>query len=90
MATKAIEALSWALRTSCVDEDSVLVPQDTVRNVLELLKGLEPVKPMAIDATMFACGNCRFALPRTANFCWKCGRKVERSGNYEEVHCDPS
>lgn len=41
---KVIKELEWSLKTSCVDETSVIVPQDTVNDVLALLK--EHPEPM--------------------------------------------
>lgn len=43
---KAIEELKWSLKTGCVDEIGVIVPQDTVSDVLALLQEHpEPVYP---------------------------------------------
>lgn len=41
-----------------------------------LLLEQEPVKPIS-HADMMFCGNCRYAIPRTVNYCPKCGKKVK-------------
>ena len=42
---------------------------------IEALKVQEPVKPL-IAHDMYFCGNCKYAIPRTVNYCPKCGKKV--------------
>lgn len=45
-------------------------------DVLALLKEQQSVKPL-IAYDMYFCGSCKYAIPRTANYCPKCGKKVE-------------
>jgi len=42
---------------------------------LDMLRELEPVEPISNMGMLF-CGNCRYAILRTVNYCPKCGRKV--------------
>ena len=46
------------------------------KQALVLLKEREPVKPL-IANDMYFCGSCKYAIPRTTNYCPKCGKKVE-------------
>ena len=39
---KVIKELEWSLKTACVEETRVIVPQDTVSDALTLLKAQEP------------------------------------------------
>lgn len=39
------------------------------------LKVQEPIKPL-IAYDMYFCGNCKYAMPKTVNYCPKCGKKV--------------
>lgn len=45
-------------------------------DALALLKKQEPIRPL-IANDMYFCGNCKYAISRTANYCPKCGKKVE-------------
>lgn len=47
-----------------------------IADALALLKKQQPVKPL-IANDMYFCGSCKYAIPRTANYCPKCGKKVE-------------
>lgn len=60
-----------------------VLPQNTVRDAIDLLK---PVKPVHNDALVkcgwddvYNCGACGNQLRGFANYCDKCGRKVEKA-----------
>ena len=46
------------------------------RDAFALLKEQQPVKPL-IAYDMYFCGSCKYAIPKTVNYCPKCGKKVE-------------
>ena len=46
------------------------------RDALELLREQKPVKPIN-KSDMNFCGECKFALAETMNYCPKCGKAVK-------------
>lgn len=56
------------------EQDRALKFQSTQLD--NMLKEREPIKPL-IANDMYFCGSCKYAIPRTTNYCPKCGKKVE-------------
>jgi rubrerythrin len=61
-------------------DDSMFTYSQAYNDVLDMaidaLKAQEPVRPL-IANDMYFCGSCKYAIPRTTNYCPKCGKKVE-------------
>lgn len=73
----------------CLDDSvAAVVPADTVRDALALLKAQEPMKPV-VDIDTWKCGNCGHVLEHQQllgdnvlfheqyNYCPECGRAVK-------------
>ena len=53
------------------------VSEETIKDILELLKEQEPVKPIERSGFWY-CGNCRYALMMNhQKFCSDCGQAVK-------------
>ena len=66
----------------CLDDSiAAVVPADTVRDALALLKEQGPVKPVWHECNeyigYFACGACGANMGTNPKYCWYCGRKVK-------------
>ena len=69
----------------CLDDSvAAVVPADTVREVIALLKAQETVEPKKNDVELaglrtwdWACPECNCILTYRANYCSCCGRAVK-------------
>lgn len=75
---KVIKGLEWVAvlfsnyeRHAMGDEE-----MQSLNDALTLLKEQKPIRPL-IANDMYFCGSCKYAIPRTTNYCPKCGKKVE-------------
>lgn len=63
--------------------DVYAVSDETIKNILALLKEQEAIEPIVHPETKYhyeikECGACGTLLTRGARFCSKCGRQVKR------------
>lgn len=69
----------------CLDDSvAAVVPADTVREVIALLKAREPVEPKKLMSKIkngykwrFYCGKCGDEIDRLDKYCRHCGREVK-------------
>lgn len=74
---KVIKGLEWIL--SDIEKNGhyqVSYYAEEIQDALALFREQEPVKPLGHESMWF-CGACRYAIPRTVSYCPKCGRKVD-------------
>lgn len=77
---KVIKAAKFCANGCCATKDCLYYgeaycEEKLLHEVLELLEVQESVKPL-IAYDMYFCGNCKYAMPKTVNYCPKCGEKV--------------
>ena len=61
-----------------IEQNILFITLDVMREILELLKEQEPVKPRYTPQSIYSweCGVCAEPFDRIANYCPNCGRAV--------------